>query len=103
MRPPTADAGELVELVGTINDIVRNVVSVSRKAFSTPAGSTYRADGEELLQDLERSNEHLEGLREMLPLEGRVTAGGRPGKRPMAEASFEVAKLMKELMHMISD
>ena len=105
MRSPTADAEELVETLGSINDIVRNLVKHVRRMLVSDAGREYRHEGEDILRRLETSNGNLERLKERFPLQGRVDTSGADGRTPakqdLAAASFEVAKYTKELIALV--
>jgi hypothetical protein len=88
---------EFQDTVLEINDIVTNLVTISRKAFLSGSGLRYSESGEHILRDLTQSNNLLRDLGKNI--------GGNPSskqlKQQLASASYELAKFTKELVSLI--
>ena len=94
------DLEEIAEIVESINDIVHNVVKVSKKNFAKPEWQKYKIQGNLILEKLEQSNENLMELREELPLAGK-TGNERIQKQQLASVSFDLARYTKELLGLL--
>ncbi|OZJ05714.1 hypothetical protein BZG36_01427 [Bifiguratus adelaidae] len=87
--------------VATIDDIVGDIISTSRKAFQHPSVALYQREGEPILQDLISCQDDMVHLSNQL-VQRMDRGGDETATRKLIAASYELAKYVKELIGLIS-
>lgn len=89
MRQSTTFGKEFKDTISGITSIVDNLVSVSRDTLNQPEATTFRNNGESILQELSNSNVKLEELgASMIDSPQSKTL-----KQRLASSSYEIAKV----------
>ncbi|KAI8373137.1 uncharacterized protein BYT42DRAFT_579303 [Radiomyces spectabilis] len=88
------------EAYSIISKIIHSVMNVNTKAqdtFNSSLGMTYRTQGDLILMDLQASSEKLLRLRDTSFV--KPDTASSTAKRDLAKEAYEVAKYIKELIH----
>jgi hypothetical protein len=88
---------QLVIIIFILDDITRLVNGVNAKSsntFNLPSASRVRTEGMKILADLAISNSRLEDL-------GTCNSSEKNIKQKIASSSYEIAKFVKALIHLV--
>ncbi|CAO3664699.1 unnamed protein product [Rhizopus stolonifer] len=91
--------GSLFNIITCIIQLVSNIITVSKKTYSTSEGSRYREDGQHVLDGLERCNNRILSLRDT-SFSSQEPANSM-AKRSLSHESCQIAKYIKELISML--
>ncbi|CAG8571685.1 17_t:CDS:10 [Ambispora gerdemannii] len=84
--------------INTISSIVSEVITKCRAAFSSPSGTSYKEQGEVILNSLESSVFSLDEIRSIIKTNIEEFRTNKALKQRLASASFQIAKSTKDLV-----